>query len=158
MLNSELQHTTNIININIINIIIMVVQSLLQLRPPVHTDSWGRGEGGSPSAHTAPSHAVTRARARQATPNTHTLTHARRHQTLTSRRTAAGYDRGARVRTPVPSRIVPRASPRDPHRCSPSGGGGRLAGVQRGGESTAGGRGGDGRMDECVRACRCLRV
>lgn len=58
----------------------------------------------------------------------HTHTHARRHQTLTSRRTAAGYGRGARVRMPVPSRIVPRASPRDPHRCSPSGGGGRQAG------------------------------
>lgn len=36
-------------------------------------------------------------------------------QTLTSRRTAVGYGRGARVRTLVPSRILPRASAVNPN-------------------------------------------
>lgn len=39
-------------------------------------------------------------------------------QRLTSRRTAVGYGRGARVRTLVPSRILPRASPVHPDSCS----------------------------------------
>lgn len=38
--------------------------------------------------------------------------------TLTSRRTAVGYGTGARVRTLVPSRILPRASPLKPNSCS----------------------------------------
>lgn len=38
--------------------------------------------------------------------------------TLTSLRTAAGYGRGARVRTLVPSRILPSASPANPNSCS----------------------------------------
>lgn len=59
---------------------------------------------------------------------------------LTSLRTAAGYGRGARVRTLVPSRILPRASPVNPNSCSQ---GGRKRG---GGEAAA-----------CVSLCRAGR-
>lgn len=45
-------------------------------------------------------------------------THLSETLALTSQRTAAGYGRGARVRTLVPSRILPRASPVCPNSCS----------------------------------------
>lgn len=53
--------------------------------------------------------------------------HAVIRETLTSPMTAAGYGRGARVRTLVPSRILPRASPVNPNSCSQ----GDLAGEGR---------------------------
>lgn len=52
------------------------------------------------------------------------------NKTLTSQRTVAGYDRGARVRTLVPSRILPRASLVDPNSCSQE----DLAGEEKRGE------------------------